>query len=233
MNRIVKSIRNSNVRKKTVYSDIEFIQGLLVDPKIQNELYKHWRSYFISHCKSEFFQLEDNLDLIIHNAFVVLWEKVRLKKIYVKDGVLIGKDDKPFEGNLTTYLMSIARNNNKELLRDVRKITFIDDLKQHNSNNNRKEEISNIPCNLVEKSPFINLSDNNVMREILSETIGNMPKQCHQILTMFYYKEMNLDSIMVELKSYSSKNALKTAKNKCMQKLKIEANKKYNNYLNS
>lgn len=231
-----RKIKENNISNEhQAYSDVEFIQGLLYDRQIQYELYKHWRKYFSSHCMSEFFHLEGNIDLIIHNAYIVLWDKVRLNKIYVKDGILYGYEGKPFEGKLTTYLMSIARNNNRELLRDIKKTSLIDDFNQNNLKNGckSKEGSKVLTTNLIDQSPFLIPSEENVMCEILSEIIQNMSKSCNQILTMFYYKEMKLDCIMNEIKSYKSKNALKTAKNKCMEKLKIEANKRYNDFLNS
>ena len=218
------------------YSDVEYIEGFLNNRKIQNALYRHWREYFINHGSSEFFHLEENQDMIIHNAFTVLWEKVRCNSIYVKDGVLMGKDGKPFEGKLTTYLMSVAKYNNLELVRDVKKMIYYEDLKPQNKKADCDDDmniINAIPSEPIEESPFLVPSDELVMREMLSELIANMSEVCSQILTMFYYKEMKLDNIMEVLPSFSSKDALKTAKNKCMSKLKLAANKKYNDYLNS
>lgn len=223
-------------RKYHVYTDVEYVQGLLDDRNIQNNLYRHWREYFINHGRAEFFHIEECQDLIIHNAFTVLWEKVWTKKIYVKNGVLMGNDDKPFVGKLTTYLMSVAKYNNLELVRDIKKMTYLEDLKPRKSKADGEDDIditNVIPSDVIDESPFLIPSEELVMRDILSEFIANMSGICNQILTMFYYKEMKLDSIMEELPSFTSKDALKTAKNKCMNKLKVEANKKYNDYLNS
>lgn len=236
MAKIVNLKVNKAISKHPAYTDVEYIQGLLDNRKIQFELYRHWREYFINHGSTEFFRLEENQELIIHNAFTVLWEKVRSKSIYVKNGILMGNDDKPFQGKLTTYLMSVAKYNNLELVRDVKKMTYLEDMKPRNTKADCDDDINItnvIPSEPIEESPFLIPSEELVMREILSEYIANMSELCNQILTLFYYKEMKLDSIMKVLPSFTSKDALKTAKNKCMNRLKVAANQKYKNYLNS
>ena len=64
-------------------------------------------------------------------------------------------------------------------------------------------------------------------KEIIADCISKMSERCYQILTMFYDEEKNLDTILVELRSFNSKDALKTAKNKCLNKLKESANSIY------
>ena len=75
-------------------------------------------------------------------------------------------------------------------------------------------------------------STEQVMREIVAETIMQASERCMQILQMFYYKEMSLDAIMSALGTFSSKDALKTAKNKCLERIKTSARQAYCQYLN-
>ena len=67
---------------------------------------------------------------------------------------------------------------------------------------------------------------NDVMRSILAECVSKMSKRCCQILTQFYYNNMNLDEIISATPSFHSKNALKTSKNKCLNTAKECKNKK-------
>lgn len=224
-------------RGKRKYTDVEFVQGLLHDRKIQYALYRHWEQYFDDHSGAMFFHLEENRLRIIHEAYEVLWEKVRNGKIYVEDDVIIGSDGKPFASTLTTYMMRVAINKNKELVRDVKKMAHAEDLKPRSfkvdcddDNISIMNVVSSEP---IEESPFLIPSEEQVMRDIVAEFIANMSERCSQILTMFYYQEMKLDRIMEQLPTFKSKDALKTAKNKCMDRLKTVANKRYRDYLNS
>jgi len=224
-------------RRRRTYSDVEFVAGLLDDRKVQEALYRHWERYFNDHVDAEFYHLDENRTQIIHNAYEVLWRNVRYKRIYVENGILIGKGGKPFTSSLTTYLMGIAKNNNKEIVRDVTKMPHIEDFRSHghkvDCDDDGMSVESNVPSEPVQEGPFLIPSAELVMREIVAEIIANMSERCSQILTLFYYKEMKLDSIMEQLPSFSSKDALKTAKNKCMDRLKTVARKQYKDYLNS
>ena len=56
---------------------------------------------------------------------------------------------------------------------------------------------------------------------IVDQCIQQVSPNCIEILTMFYYKDMSLDEILEQRKDKnSSKNGLKTAKNKCMNTLR-------------
>ncbi|MGN1262611.1 MAG: hypothetical protein ACI4TW_01120, partial [Prevotella sp.] len=99
------------------YTDVEYVEGLLDNRKIQEALYKHWERYFETHGSGEFFHLNENKRNIVHNSFKVLWNKVRTGMIYVEDGILKGKDGQPFSGSLTTYMMGVAKLYNKELVK--------------------------------------------------------------------------------------------------------------------
>lgn len=224
-------------KEKLAYSDVEFVEGLLYDRKIQFALYRHWESYFNSHCGAEFYMVKDLKKEIIHNAYTVLWNKVRCKRIYVEEGVLKGAGGEPFKSSLTTYLMSVAKRNNLELVRDIKKMPNIDDLGSHRQNNGDGDEggglLNKVPSEPIEPNPFTDPSAESAMRDIVAEIVSNMSERCKQILTMFYYKEMKLDRIMEELPSFTSKDALKSKKNKCMNRLKEAANARYKEYLNN
>lgn len=227
--------RDLRIRRR-VYSDVEFVQGLLDDRQIQFDLYRQWTEYFNSHAGGRFIRLEEHRKEIIHNAYIVLWKKVKYGKIAVKDGVIIGSDGLPFKGTLTTYLWSVAIKNNLELWRGDTKMLLMDDIKPKYKVDCDDENVT-LTCvassEPTAESPFSKSSEKLVMREIMADIITNMSERCCQILTLFYYQGLKLDGIMVKLPTFKSKDALKTAKNKCVGRLKIAANARYKEYMNS
>ena len=60
-----------------------------------------------------------------------------------------------------------------------------------------------------------------------------MPKRCYDILTKYYYEEKDLDTILLEIDTITTKNALKTNKYKCMENLREVAWKIYSQELNA
>ena len=62
---------------------------------------------------------------------------------------------------------------------------------------------------------------------IVDECIARMSPSCIDILTMFYYKDMSLDEILAAREENTSKDGLKTAKNKCLNTLKAKVNDEF------
>lgn len=206
-----------------VYTDIEYVEGLLDDRKIQKALYKHWERYFELHGSSEFFRIGENRKNIVHNSFKVLWNKVRTGMIYVEDGVLKGNDGKPFKGSLTTYMMSVAKLYNKELVRENRAMLLVDDLSPRYFSDSISYSCSQQEVSAeYSDTPFVENHFDEVYA-IVSDIIANMSERCNQIITMYYCEGKKLDVIMEKLSSFNSKDALKTAKNKCLRKLRAAA----------
>ena len=71
------------------------------------------------------------------------------------------------------------------------------------------------------------------MLEIIADCLSHMPERCNQIITMFYYEEKGLDDIIKELQTFESKNALKTAKYKCMENLRKAVREIYYRHVNT
>ena len=83
---------------------------------------------------------------------------------------------------------------------------------------------------------YINMlydSEDNKMLDIIADVISHMSERCCEILSKFYYEEKDLDTILFEIPTIGSKNALKTKKHKCMELLRNSAKNIYCNYLNS
>lgn len=204
------------------YSDVAYVEGVFRrDPILERALHYHCKRYFDENYKSVFFVGNEHKDEIFQEAFITLWEKIINKKIYVEDGELKGKNGKSFSGQLTTFFMSIARLKYLEWARKNLH-QYKDEEEQHIS----EQEIELVNSMLYDR-------DDETMLEIIADCISKMSKQCNQILTLFYYEEKTLDEIMVELKTFESKNALKTRKYKCMEELRKSAKSIYRRYLNS
>ena len=58
----------------------------------------------------------------------------------------------------------------------------------------------------------------------------NLPDSCYKIISLFYYEQKNYDEIMEMSDNYTSKDALKTRKYKCMEQLQKRIEEKFNMY---
>lgn len=212
------------------YTDIEYVQGLTESRELQNALYVEWKSYFKAHYRGVFFAKEEHEDAILHNTFTKLWLKVRDGRLYVKDGVLMYGDDKKLSSSLTTYMMGIAKLDNKELVRDISKMESIEEVESRM--NTHRSNGGAMVLSLGGERVSDDSSDN-LMRDVTAEVIANLSSRCSEVLTMFYYEEKSLDDILCSIDSFSSKDALKTFKNKCLNNLKVEARRRYNEYMNN
>lgn len=208
--------------KKKTYTDVEFVDGICrEDRRCQNALYAHCRRYFEDNYKGVFFAGDNEKSDIFQESFLQLWRNIENKRVYVENGSLYGKAGKPFTGQLTTYFMSIAkykymewvRQSHDELLDDEFMGQFFDELSKNQTN--EKENIDK------ERARY----------EILAECVSQISKRCNEILTKFYYECKSLDEILDELKTFLSKDALKTTKYKCMENLRVSANAMWQLYL--
>ncbi|MFT0504456.1 RNA polymerase sigma factor [Bacteroides thetaiotaomicron] len=55
--------------------------------------------------------------------------------------------------------------------------------------------------------------------KIVAECVKSLPDSCYKIISLFYYEQKNYDEIMEISDNYTSKDALKTRKYKCMEQL--------------
>ncbi len=205
---------------RKAYSDIEVVRGLQSrDGCIEEWFYKAARKYFDG-CFNEVFFNDDGKQEIFQSAFIKLWTEIENGRICV-DGEKICRQQRtgeyvPMACNLTTFLMAFARNEYRELVRNVREESFDDffDSAQHES--------------IFALDAADDSEAEEMRRRIVDECISQMSPACIDIITLFYYKGKSLDEIM-EMRSgkNSSKDGLKTAKNKCMNTLKERVLKEY------
>lgn len=204
------------------YSDAEYVDGVFRhDSVMERALHYHCKKYFDENYQGIFFVGDEYKDEIFQEAFIKLWENVVGRKIYVEDCVLKGKDGNVFSGNLTTYFMSIAKLKYLEWVRENARMRPDSEEEKRR----RENEIELFKTLLYDR-------EDKVMLEIIADCISHMSEQCSQILTKFYYEEKPLDKIMEEMPTYASRNALKTAKYKCLEMLRKSAKSIYHRYLN-
>lgn len=193
--------------------------------RTQYELYAYCSDYFWDNYRGVFFADEKAAEEIFQNAFIAFWENIERRKLYVENGTVMGKDDKPLSGSILTYFMSIARNK------------YLEYGREHPVYADPETELGRL---LREEgfdyNGYIDMlydSGENMMLEIIADVISHMSLRCSQILTKFYYEEKKLEAILMEMPTIESYDALKTKKNKCLKALRESAREIYHRKLNS
>ena len=193
--------------------------------KIQSELYAYCSKYFWTNYRGVFFADEESATEIFQNTFIAMWENIERKKIYVSDGRVMGKNSEPLSCSILTYFMGIAR------------IKYLEWVREHPTYADPETEMRRkIKEEGFEALQYINMlydSEDNKMLDIIADVISHMSERCCEILSKFYYEEKDLDTILLEIPTIDSKNALKTKKYKCMESLRTSARNIYLNYLGS
>lgn len=193
--------------------------------KIQSELYVYCSRYFWANYRGVFFADEEAATEIFQNTFIAMWKNIERRKIYVSDGRVMGKNNEALSGSILTYFMGIAR------------IKYLEWVREHPSYADPETEMGRkIKEEGFDAQQYINMlydSEDNKMLDIIADVISHMSERCCEILSKFYYEEKDLDTILFEIPTIGSKNALKTKKHKCMESLRTSAKNIYCNYLNS
>ena len=98
-------------RSSIQQKEASLVQGMADgDRQKQYELYTYCADYFWDNYRGVFFADDNTAAEILQNAFITFWENIERKKIYVADGIVMGKDNLPLSGSILTYFMRIARN---------------------------------------------------------------------------------------------------------------------------
>ena len=172
--------------------------------KIQSELYVYCSRYFWANYRGVFFADEEAATEIFQNTFIAMWENIERRKIYVSDGRVMGKNNEPLSGSILTYFMGIAR------------IKYLEWVREHPTCADPETEMGRkIKEEGFDAQQYINMlydSEDNKMLDIIADVISHMSERCCEILSKFYYEEKDLDTILLEIPTIDSKNALKTKK---------------------
>lgn len=224
----------SQQKKTKTYSDVEMVMGIQsknqsIKTAMENALYNQCKRYYNENHRSLFKVDEKTEEDIFHNSFIVLWQNIEKEIVSVKEGVLMGKDGEPFKATLTTYLMDIAKLKYLEWKRDddkvhpkARKLTSPEEETTPTPTPSLPEINKNI------KRWLLYGNDEQIKLAIISDFISQMSERCAEILSRFYYEEMDYSKMIRELPTYGSIDALKTQKYKCMQRLKALSGERYN-----
>lgn len=219
-------------KRKRTYSDVEMVMGIQSETpslkaSMEKALYNLCERYYNENYRALFIVDEKTKEDIFHDTFLILWQNIEKGIVSVKDGVLMGKDGETFKGKLTTYLMDIAKLKYQEWRRKEEKT--------HPTGRELKssgeETPSTTPISVIQKDIkrwLLYGNDEQIKLAIISELISQMSERCVEILSRFYYEEMDYSAMIGELPTYSSIDAIKTQKYKCLQRLKALSKERYN-----
>lgn len=205
--------------KKKSLTDVEVVKALQRhDRKMEEWFYQKARRYFDDHFREVFFD-PDRRQEIFQNTFLKLWMEIDNGRISVVEECVCRRQG---DGNyrkmtcqLTTFLMAFARTEYREMVRSLREDPYAEI-----ADSLQKAEVTTAPPDEEDTEESKN--------RIVDECINQLPPRCAEILTLFYYKGMSLDEILETRKDKNtSKNGLKTAKNKCMNTLKERIEKEF------
>lgn len=200
-------------------SDTEIITGLQChNPKVEKCFFDASHQYFDIHFNQLFFD-KDSKQEIFQTAIIKLWTEIENKTITIIDGEICRKQKNGsycvMSATLTTFMMAFAKNEFRELLRNRNDDEF-DDI----------ADLSNGSMDIVDEA----FDENENKIQIIDDCILSMSPNCIEIITMFYYQKKSLDEIMkLRGEHNSSKDGLKTAKNKCMVTLRKRVADRLNN----
>ncbi len=205
--------------------EAELVAGMYDKTRLtQYELYKYCADYFKDNYRGVFFSTDEAADEIFQNTFITLWENIEKRKIYAENGKLMGKDKQPLRSSLTTYFMGIAR------------FKYLEYVREHSSYVVSEKEIGESFKEWESQSPvegeFYENTDS-IQLEIIADLISQMSPRCRELLTLFYYEKKTLDDILLVMTSITTKDVLKTKKNKCMNNLRQSANDIFYRYINA
>ena len=219
-------VQTSQLRTSIQEREARFVAGTCDKiRRVQYELYAYCSDYFWNNYRGVFFANENAAAEILQNTFIAFWENIERRKIYVEDGIVMGKDNKPLSGSILTYFMSIARNK------------YLEYGREHPVYADPETELGRLlRSEGFDPNEYIDMlydSGENMMIDIIADVISHMSPRCSQILTKFYYEEKKLETILKEMPTIESYDALKTKKNKCMTSLRKSAREIYKRKLNS
>jgi RNA polymerase sigma factor (sigma-70 family) len=198
-------------RKKVHYTDCQVVRGLHGhDRRTEEWFYHEAKRYFDDHFRQVFFD-EDQKQEIFQTAFVKLWSEMDNGRITViADEVCRQQQNgewRTMTCSLNTFLMAFARTEHRELVRRQKEDTY----PEFEDTVNRNQP----PTTMADEE-----TPEDLKNRIIDDCISQLSPRCADILTMFYYQQMTLDQIMEQRPENTSKNGLKTAKNKCMNTLR-------------
>lgn len=187
-------------------SDKDVIEGLQQNNNaVERSFYQSCQRYFNDR-RSGVFDFkggaQDEQDLF-QDSFLKLWQEIQTRQIYVRDNYAWRTDrngnDRKMSASLKTYLLSIAKYKNYELIREEE--VYVPE--QANASGMADEQYEEYTSEWI-----------------VEMCVNDLPPRCKEILTLFYYENKSLDEILEIRHENQSKDGLKSGKSKCMKSLK-------------
>lgn len=204
--------------KLKAYTDEFYIQEIQKEnKKVIDHFYIYSRDYFRKTYKKLF--PEESLEAdFFQESFIKLWKEIRRGSIFVQDNQIYKKNAageiNPLRCSLRTYLIDITKNDYHQYFR--KKEVNLQDMEQ--LLNSKVDDVDDASHTEELKS------------KIVSECVKNLPASCYYIISLFYYEKKNYDEIMEMSEKYTSKDALKTRKYKCMEQLQKRIEERFTMY---
>ena len=174
-------------------SDIEKISAIrLRNDRLIGKIYDLYRKEFCLYLRKKLWRNQDVILDIYQDAFMVLCNKIYEDKLNAD----------LLQSSLKTYLFGVGD-----------KLTFNINRKKSNLHNDDSIGIPDIP----DDEP--GLGEEN--EKMIQTAVKEMGEPCHTILVKQYWENKGVEEIAAEMK-YKNKDAAKTQKYKCIQKLKNE-----------
>ena len=218
MNRTVEL----RIGRRQSYDDAEVVRGLRQHSgRTEEWFYRKARTYFNQHFREVFFD-QDRKQEIFQSAFLKLWTEIDNGTITAEDDGTVERRQRngemvPMTCSLTTFLMAFAKNEYREMVRSNKLDCYA--------------EIYDTPEQAEVQQMYGDENGEEIRNRIVDDCIQRISPRCAEILTMFYYEEKSLDEILAaRQETNSSKNGLKTAKNKCMNTLRSLCNEEFRKY---
>lgn len=218
MNRTVEL----RIGRRQSYDDAEVVRGLRQHSgRMEEWFYRKARTYFNQHFREVFFD-QDRKQEIFQSAFLKLWTEIDNGTITAEDDGTVERRQRngemvPMTCSLTTFLMAFAKNEYREMVRSNKLDCYA--------------EIYDTPEQAEVQQMYGDENGEEIRNRIVDDCIQRISPRCAEILTMFYYEEKTLDEILAARhETNSSKNGLKTAKNKCMNTLRSLCNEEFRKY---
>ena len=201
------------------YTDMEVVNGLQQrERKVEEWFYRAAKRYFDAHFNEVFFDWDQKQE-IFQTVFLKLWTEIQNGKIAIIDDVICRQQRngayQPMSCKLTTFLMTFAKNEYRELVRSTHLVSV--------------EEVFDTQEYGDGMAVLVDEEDIDAQKNrIVDECLQTMSPRCLELLTLFYYENKTLDEILeLRKEKNSSKDGLKTAKNKCMNTLRNKVTMEY------
>lgn len=238
--------------KTKEYSDCQIVAGIQQhESSMEQYLFKKCQHYFNQNYSTLFVMEKSLKDDIFQECFVKLWTDIESRRIHIGDDGKVWRIDRtgidrPMTSHLHTFLMDIAKNVYRVWLRKD-KDDLLDDIFPSNGispdeEHSYMEKIStkdsawdNTENVITRESDYFDQAlfdgdQRGLLQEIVQIAIMNLSETCRDILTMFYYREMSLDEILLSRGENTSKDGLKTGKYKCMKRFETDVRVMFSKY---